>query len=184
MTYLNKAQLQLIGILLVLICFLTTGCSASKTSSPLNFSTETSDKWTNSRSGKESDHVVELKSRDSSSKLRGFATAFKTCGYTEATSLRGASRQFFVGLEKIQINSQGPIEISPYQLWKVEADALNEGFPISLATYTLKKDRCFFDFALWIPKPSEHLDLPEINKEIDELRGLFCTLVSNMIPHI
>jgi len=189
MTYLSNPHLCSLCLAILLSCLSIVGCSSSKTSVPLPFSTETSEKWLTTPSASKGSHVIELKARDSLSKLRGYATAFKTCGYSEKTSLRGASRQFFVGLEKLEIQSQGPIEIAPQQLWKVEAQALNEGFPIWLSSYTMKKDNCFIDFALWVPKPIDNgnaadLNSPEIESELREIRQHFFSLLGQMIAGI
>jgi hypothetical protein len=184
MTYLSNTLILILQITPLTFCLITTGCSASKTSVPLPFTYQASEKWLASPSGSEDSHVIELKARDSSNKLHGYATAFKTCGYSAKTSLRGASRQFFIGLEKLQIQSQGPAEVPPYQLWKVEADALNEGFPIWLTSYTMRKDECFIDFALWVPKPAENGATANFDKELNELREHFFSLLGQMITDI
>ena len=184
MTYLNKSLFVIANTSLLICCLITSGCSASKKSVPLSFTSQSSEKWLTSPSGAEDSHVIELKARTSSNKLHGYATAFKTCGFSAKTSLRGASRQFFVGLEKLQIQSQGPAEVPPYQLWKVEADAFNEGFPIWISSYTMKKDQCFIDFAFWVPKPAQNSVSADVDKELSELREYFFSLLGQIVTDI
>ena len=113
----------------------------------------------------------------------GYATALRSCGYPEKSSLRGTTRQIFVGLENLRILKQEPVEFSPHRLWAVDATAQSEGIPIHVAAYTLKQNDCFVDFVLWTPLSveKETLSSEKTEQEFAELRANFQTLVQEVL---
>jgi hypothetical protein len=165
-------------------------CSSSKYSKPVSLYSSSSPHLVISEKSSGEQTYSEIKSLNPSSNLVGYATAIRSCGYPEKSSLRGTTRQIFVGLEKLRIIKQEPIEIAPHRLWAVEAEALSEGFPISVASYTLKQDKCFIDFILWVPNhsvsnsSSASIEQEQQHEEFEQLRASFQSLVADTLPEL
>lgn len=181
----QNSQRPLLTVLLsaaVLSCL--TSCSGGKKVSliPLKEQQLSSVAVTYPSSGAKS--FMEIRPASGSTSNRGFVTALRSCGHNEKDSLRGTTRQIFVGLEQVRITHQEAADFPPRTLWHVEADAESEGLPIQVSTYTLKEDRCFVDFVLWVVAPQGKNISSETEQELADMRTQFHDLVGETLSQL
>ena len=164
---------------------IASGCSSSRKSKLLDLPTHSSSNSYSISLNPQAEKTLTIKSADSS--LSGYVTGLKSCGYPEKTSLRGNSRQIFVGLEKLKIHNQEYVDIAPHRFLSMQAEAESDGLPIDITTYSYKDQDCFFDFVLWVTIPkSDVLEDQAIKTsyeaQLGELRSNFKLYIGESLP--
>jgi len=101
-----------------------------------------------------------------------FFTLVRDCEIPEKFSRQATTRQLFVGLQKLDVIAQDPIEIGNSKLLRSLISGLLDVEPVLAVTFSQREDRCVTDLVAWRFIESVEATEPEITSFDQETKHM------------